>query len=125
MGTILLACDDIGFEALVMAELEGCGHSVVVAHAGYEVMELAPSIQPDMVMLTPALPVFDGFEVTRRLREDPDIPPRLPIIMIAAAPIESRTIEKAGATEVLLTTHNAADIADLLARYLQPTAMPD
>ena len=124
MGTILLACDDIGLQTILAAEIEGQCHSVLVATTGQELLGLVPTTQPDMVMLTSSLPVFNGLETARLLRQNPDIPPRLPIVLVGADTADPRTAEQAGITETLSATHTTADVADLLTRHLQPTAFP-
>lgn len=58
-----------GLETL-MALLAMLGHEVEGAADGAEAIERAASFQPDVVLLDLGLPVMDGFEVARRLRQD-------------------------------------------------------
>lgn len=125
MGTILLGCDDAGVQATLAAEIEGLGHNVVEAASGIEVLEVAAATQPDVVILSPTLPVFDGLETARMLRADPDYAPDLPIVLLESDAIHPRAAESAGISEILPTAHSTADIADLLARLVRPEAMPD
>jgi CheY-like chemotaxis protein len=59
-----------GLETL-MALLEMLGHEVAGAADGGQAVRLAAEFQPQVVLLDLGLPVMDGFEVARRLRQDP------------------------------------------------------
>ena len=47
------------------------GYDVVPAASGAEALELAASRRPDLVLLDIVMPEMDGYEVCRRLRDDP------------------------------------------------------
>lgn len=68
-----------GLETL-MALLAMLGHEVEGAADGGDALERAGSFLPDVVLLDLGLPVMDGFEVARRLRQDP----RMVGVVIAA-----------------------------------------
>jgi len=51
--------------------LELTGYKVAAAHDGAEAVEVAKSFDPDVVLLDVGLPVADGYEVARRLRDRP------------------------------------------------------
>lgn len=51
--------------------LDASGCEVSVASTGPETLELAQQFRPDLVFLDIGLPGLDGFEVARRLRENP------------------------------------------------------
>lgn len=55
----------------VVLRLEG--HTVATAHDGHTALELAKSWQPALVLLDLGMPGMDGFEVARRLREQPGL----------------------------------------------------
>jgi CheY-like chemotaxis protein len=55
----------------VVLRLEG--HTVATAHDGHTALELAKSWQPELVLLDLGMPGMDGFEVARRLREQPGL----------------------------------------------------
>lgn len=125
MGTVLLGCGDYGFMSTLIGEIEGQGHATLAAATGQEVVELATAQKPDIIILSPALPVFDGLETARMLRADPDIPTNLAIVLIGADGVDPRTAESAGITETMASAHTAAEIADLLVRHMPPEAMPE
>ncbi len=51
--------------------LELSGHEVAVAHDGLAALTTAEVFQPQVVLLDIGLPGMDGYEVARRLRENP------------------------------------------------------
>ncbi|MFC1975543.1 response regulator transcription factor [Chloroflexota bacterium] len=69
MTQILVIDDDtMVLESLKLA-LEDEGYQVFIAQNGQEGMEIAWQRSPDLVILNLLLPVMDGFETCRRLRE--------------------------------------------------------
>jgi CheY-like chemotaxis protein/nitrogen-specific signal transduction histidine kinase len=47
------------------------GHETHVAHDGIEAITIAERILPDVILLDIGLPILDGYEVCRRIREQP------------------------------------------------------
>src|SRR5262249_34854516 len=48
------------------------GHEVRTAHDGPEALEAARAFRPQVVLLDIGLPGMDGYEVARRLRQEPE-----------------------------------------------------
>jgi CheY-like chemotaxis protein len=70
---ILIADDNQdGADGLKMM-LELLGHDVEVAHDGQSAIEAASKTQPDLMVLDIGLPVMSGYEVARRLRNNPKL----------------------------------------------------
>ena len=62
---------------MYIAYLQFAGYRVAEAANGYEAIERAQALRPDIILMDLALPKMDGWEATRRLKEDPrtrDIP---------------------------------------------------
>jgi DNA-binding response OmpR family regulator len=73
-GTILVVEDDQKTAALVVLYLEREGFQTIVAHDGRQALELARRHKPNFVILDLMLPVLDGWEVCRQLRQLSDVP---------------------------------------------------
>ncbi len=76
-GTILIVEDQVGFRMIYEDLLVDAGYKVICAEDGEAGWNLAKEKKPSLVLLDLGLPKVDGFEVLRRMREDPktkDIP---------------------------------------------------
>jgi DNA-binding response OmpR family regulator len=80
---VLAADDDEDILELIVFRLERSGYTVLQARDGAEALELARRSRPDLAVLDVMMPKIDGFELTRRLRED-DATTRMPIILLTA-----------------------------------------
>jgi CheY-like chemotaxis protein len=58
---------------LITFLLESHGYKVVQARNGREGIELALEIRPALILMDIQLPVMDGYEVLRRIKEKPEI----------------------------------------------------
>src|SRR6267378_6655114 len=69
-GRILVVDDDQRILDLLVELLEQEGYEVSAAKDGAEALELALSFGPDVVISDVVMPVVDGLELCRRLKED-------------------------------------------------------
>ncbi len=69
---ILVVDDNLDAAESLALILELSGHTVQMAHEGVTALEAAHSFQPQVILLDIGLPQMDGYEVARRLREQPD-----------------------------------------------------
>lgn len=68
----VLVVDDNQDAATSLASLlQLAGHETQVAHDGVEAMQAAASTKPDLILLDIGLPKLNGYEVARRIREQP------------------------------------------------------
>jgi len=120
MDIVILATSDAETGATFSAELEGLGYQAEWALDGFDACVAAVQLQPVAVILDRHLGVHTGLESAKRLREDPDIPPMLPIILISDDDLDTHILEKAGVTEVIGKTHSLHELQELLSRLLHP-----
>jgi two-component system sensor histidine kinase/response regulator len=80
---VLVAEDNEQNRRLALAILEGAGIEAAVACNGLEALALLERERFDLVLMDCQMPVLDGFEATRRLREDPRFA-ALPVIALTA-----------------------------------------
>src|SRR5512133_3319945 len=81
--TILAVDDNPAHNYAVCRALEHAHSKVLRAHTGKQALELAAQ-QPDLVLLDVRLPDINGFEVCRRLRNDPKTS-QIPVVFLSAA----------------------------------------
>jgi two-component system response regulator MprA len=77
---VLVVEDDVDIAGVLRRSLDKEGYQVRVAGDGEEALEKAGVFEPDAVVLDLGLPIIDGVEVCRRLRESGDVP----ILMLTA-----------------------------------------
>ncbi len=84
MTPYILAVDDNPDNLLlVKLSLEQEGHRVEVLQEGAAALTKIEHAPPDLVLLDVMMPGMDGYEVTRRIREHPNLP-FIPILLITA-----------------------------------------
>jgi len=111
---LILVVDDLPQNVrLLDAVLSPQGFRVATASSGKEALDVLSKEHPDLVLLDILMPGIDGYEVCRRIREDPGTA-FLPVIMITASEGEDkiRAIES-GADDFV---HKPFDQAELVAR---------
>jgi signal transduction histidine kinase len=96
----ILAVDDIPDNLLlIQLALEQEGYQVVLAHNGETALRQIKQAPPGLILLDVMMPGMDGYEVTKRVRQDRNIP-FIPILLVTARE-ESSLVEglDAGADE--------------------------
>ncbi|MCJ7531474.1 MAG: response regulator transcription factor [Anaerolineales bacterium] len=80
---ILVVDDDKEVVRLMRGYLEQSGYDVLVAYNGESAIHIMRRDNPDLVLLDLMLPDRDGWDVTRTVRNDPNLM-HMPIIMLTA-----------------------------------------
>jgi PAS domain S-box-containing protein len=79
----VLVVDDNVDAAEVLAEaLDDLGYATSVAYDGPSALEAAAEFTPDVALLDIGLPIMDGFELARRMREERRASPELRLIAL-------------------------------------------
>ncbi|HEY4391870.1 MAG TPA: response regulator transcription factor [Paenibacillus sp.] len=78
--SILVADDEVEIADLISIHLEKEGYHVIKAFNGQEAMQVIQSQQIDLLILDIMMPKMDGYEVTRQVREEYN----MPIIFLSA-----------------------------------------
>ena len=113
MGSLVLIVDDeyIGRETL-QSVLEGEGYELEMAENGFQAIEKAKQLLPDVILLDVMMPGMTGFEVCQRIRSDPQIA-EIPIIILTALDDRESLLNalKAGADDFI---SKPFDISELI-----------
>jgi two-component system cell cycle response regulator len=84
MSARILVVDDIEANIrLLEAKLTSEYYEVITASDGLVALDLAVSADPDIILLDVMMPGLDGFEVCRRLKQDPATR-HIPVVMVTA-----------------------------------------
>jgi DNA-binding response OmpR family regulator len=91
MKKILLIEDDADLFALLKYNLEKEGFSMNGSQTGRGALELCRQVRPDLILLDIMLPDYDGLEICKAVRKDPDLL-STPIIFLTARASETDRI---------------------------------
>jgi two-component system, cell cycle response regulator len=84
MTARILVVDDIDANVrLLQAKLQAEYYEVLTAHDGVTALAIAGSEKPDIVLLDVMMPGMDGFQVCKRLKEDPETR-HIPVVLVTA-----------------------------------------
>ena len=91
-GRVLVVDDLYENRMLVQRRLQLQGHQAEAAASGEEALEILARQAVDVVLLDVMMPVMDGLEVLRRIRENP-LTRDIPVIMLSAMDTEQHVVK--------------------------------
>lgn len=114
---ILLVEDEVRIAQFVELELRDAGFQVDVAHDGQIGIELAQSIQPDVIVLDWSLPRLTGLEICQQLRAQGN---SVPIVFATAMddPPHQQTALSAGANAYVIKPYRFEDLLKTITAQL-------
>ncbi|MFA6205232.1 MAG: response regulator [Methylocystis sp.] len=83
MVKILLVEDNEMNRDMLSRRLRRNGYEVVIAIDGQQGVDMAAAESPDLILMDMSLPVIDGWEAARRVREN-EATRRIPVIALTA-----------------------------------------
>lgn len=118
--TVLIAEDTEDIRQMVKLMLELKGYRVLEARHGEEALDLAPEHKPDLIFMDLRMPVLDGFEATRRLRQLPETR-GIPIVGLSAHCADGWHQEAiaAGCDDCITKPIEERALAEILSRFLK------
>lgn len=117
--TILCVEDNPNNRLLVRRMLEAEGYHVLEADCGEEGITVAARTLPDLILMDITLPDINGYEATRRLRENPALA-RTPILAVTANVMKGDREKalSAGCNSYISKPIDVDQLPRLLAEYL-------
>jgi two-component system, OmpR family, alkaline phosphatase synthesis response regulator PhoP len=100
---VLLCDDEIHILRAAEIKVSRAGYEVRIAHDGQQAWEFIQQDQPDVLVTDVQMPRCDGFELSRRIRDNPATKD-LPILMLTAKGFElaqQEMMEKWGIVGIL------------------------
>lgn len=98
---VLIAEDHEDSRDALRTLLEALGYRVLVAGNGAEAVDVARANKPDLILMDMMMPLVDGFEATRTLRDDEAFA-RTPIVAITAMEGAREAVFEAGCSDVVV-----------------------
>jgi CheY-like chemotaxis protein/MinD-like ATPase involved in chromosome partitioning or flagellar assembly len=108
---VLIVDDDVQTLRLVGLMLERQGYKILAANSGAQALHMAHTDHPDVIVLDVMMPEMDGYEVTRRLRKDPETA-NIPILLFTAKTMVEDKVSgyEAGADDYLTKPIHPAEL---------------
>jgi signal transduction histidine kinase len=115
---ILIADDNVDFANSLGALLSGRGHEVRVVYDGADALATAARFNPDFAFLDIGMPKVHGYEVARRLREQPGTSECVLVAVTGWGQADDRErAREAGFDRHLVKPADPADIETILKSY--------
>ena len=113
MSRILLIDDDINLLQMVKLMLERVGHQVETTKDGAKGLEMAAQTRPELAIIDVMMPGLSGYDVVRKLREDPRTA-FLPVVILTARsqPMDKEMALEAGANAFLSKPVTAQELTE-------------
>jgi len=122
MAKILIAEDERDIRDLVAFTLRFAGHEVFPATNGEEAVELAPKVNPDLILMDVRMPRMTGYEACKAMKANPQLKD-IPVVFLSAKGQESEIQQgkDAGAEDYLLKPFApdllTARVREILAKF--------
>jgi CheY-like chemotaxis protein len=119
---ILLVDDDKGIVEVVKKVLEEIEYDVVTAYDGKEGLEKVKCDDPDLIVLDIRMPLMNGYEFMRALREEKfnQNTPMIPVIMLTAKEEMKEVFKMEGAKGYLLKPVDPTSLIRKIQECLNP-----
>ena len=125
---ILVAEDDATNREVIMAQLQKLGYTATAVTNGAEAVEAVERAGFDLVLMDCQMPVMDGFEATRRIRNSPQGDRAgIPIVAVTADAMSDdrgRCLSE-GMDDYLAKPVELAPLQNMVAKWLQESSAPE
>ncbi|MDD5216651.1 MAG: response regulator [Candidatus Omnitrophica bacterium] len=116
---ILIVDDEPDVVKLTTLRLERSGYDISIATDGDMAVLVAKQVVPDLILLDIRLPKLNGYEVFRRIREDPQLA-KIPIIFATADDSGEvpENVQRLGAEGYLIKPFETAVLVKKIKQFL-------
>jgi CheY-like chemotaxis protein len=116
-GTVLLAEDSEGSQVLAKKMLKRIGFDVDIVRDGKEAIEKVRGQSYDLILMDMSMPVLDGYEAARQLRDGGVTTPIIALTAYAMEGDREKCIE-AGCDDYLAKPFHPAGLATVLSKHI-------
>jgi len=115
----LIVDDNADNRTLLAAILKPIGIEVVEARDGKEALEAFETLSPDVIFMDMRMPVMDGYEATRKIKET-EAGRDTPVVAVTASVLDdvAEKTRMAGADEYLSKPYREHEVFDVLGKVL-------
>jgi CheY-like chemotaxis protein len=121
--TVMIVDDSPTIRKILGLTLERAGYKVVAEPDGESAIERLIQVVPDMILLDIAMPKIDGYEVCKRIKQDPRTK-HVPVVMLSGkgALFDKVKGHMAGATEYLTKPFETPAVLAVVTNYCEQPA---
>ena len=121
--TVMVVDDSPTIRNILGVSLEHAGYTVFAEKDGESAIERLAHVVPGLILLDIAMPNLDGYEVCKRIKQDPRTA-NVPIVMLSGkgAFFDKVKGHMAGATEYLTKPFETPVVLSVVSRFCQPSA---
>jgi CheY-like chemotaxis protein len=121
--TVMIVDDSPTIRKILGLTLERAGYKVVAEPDGESAIERLIQVVPDLILLDIAMPKIDGYEVCKRIKQDPRTK-AVPVVMLSGkgALFDKVKGHMAGAIEYLTKPFETPAVLAVVANYCEKTA---
>ena len=121
--TVMIVDDSPTIRKILGLTLERAGYKVVAEPDGESAIERLLQVVPDLILLDIAMPKIDGYEVCKRLKQDPRTK-HVPVVMLSGkgALFDKVKGHMAGATEYLTKPFETPAVLAVVQNYCEKAA---
>lgn len=118
---ILLVEDDFSNQKVIQKTLEKEGYAVQIAENGQEALSALQADTYDLIIMDVKMPVMDGVEATRKIRDLDSSIKDIPIIALTAYAMqgEQSKIMQAGMNDYIVKPMDREELKQVLSKYLK------
>ena len=121
---IILSVEDNEInQEIVEAVVKNCGFSLLTASSGEEALLIMEKYHVDIILMDIQMPGMDGYELTKRIRENDNFK-RIPIIAMTAYAMETDRIRclKAGMSDFIAKPIEIKQFVKCICKYIDKSA---
>jgi two-component system cell cycle response regulator len=116
----VLLVDDQGSTILTLRfQVNHAGFDILTASSGDEALKIIATDRPDLIMLDVMMPLETGFQVCRRLKDDPATK-EIPVFIVTSlhGDSDSAVARTSGANEFFTKPLKTEELVKMLRKYL-------
>lgn len=115
---ILIVEDDRVNVRVLSAMIKLAGHEALIAWDGFQALKIIEETTVDLIFMDVNMPLMDGFETTRRIRQIPGME-FIPIVVVTAdnAAVKNEKNLASGITEIVLKPYGVAKITAVIDKF--------
>ena len=118
--TVLIVEDEVNNQKLFKDVLEKVGYKTIIAVNGEQGVQLALKEQPGLILMDIQMPVKDGLEATREIKDNP-LTNKIPVVALTALAMrgDEDRIRDAGCDDYVSKPVQIRALIDKVNSYLQ------